>query len=442
MVQRTPSPNDLEPIERASKDELQALQLERMKWTLKHAYDNVPHYRAAFDEAGVHPDDLKSLSDLSKFPFTDKKVLRDNYPFGLFAVPREQVVRIHASSGTTGKATVVGYTQNDIDTWANVVARSIRAGGGRAGDMVHISYGYGLFTGGLGAHYGAERLGCTVIPMSGGQTEKQVQLIQDFKPSIIMVTPSYMLNIIEEFTRQGLDPAESSLKVGIFGAEPWTDAMRSEIEARAGIDAVDIYGLSEVMGPGVASECIESKDGPVIWEDHFYPEIIDPETGEVLPDGEEGELVFTSLSKEALPVIRYRTRDLTRLLPPTSRSMRRIGKITGRSDDMLIIRGVNVFPTQIEELILKMPKLAPQYQLVVTRDGHLDKLEVIAELRIDLTATISASETEGLARELEHRIKTHVGVSTRVRLVAAAGIERTLTGKARRVVDQRPKLFP
>ncbi|MGK5008059.1 phenylacetate--CoA ligase PaaK [Janthinobacterium sp. MDB2-8] len=441
MVQRTPSPNDLEPIERASKDELQALQLERMKWTLKHAYDNVPHYRAAFDEAGVHPDDLKSLSDLSKFPFTDKKVLRDNYPFGLFAVPREQVVRIHASSGTTGKATVVGYTQNDIDTWANVVARSIRAGGGRAGDMVHISYGYGLFTGGLGAHYGAERLGCTVIPMSGGQTEKQVQLIQDFKPSIIMVTPSYMLNIIEEFTRQGLDPAESSLKVGIFGAEPWTDAMRSEIEARAGIDAVDIYGLSEVMGPGVASECIESKDGPVIWEDHFYPEIIDPETGEVLPDGEEGELVFTSLSKEALPVIRYRTRDLTRLLPPTSRSMRRIGKITGRSDDMLIIRGVNVFPTQIEELILKMPKLAPQYQLVVTRDGHLDKLEVIAELRIDLTATISASETDGLARELEHRIKTHVGVSTRVRLVAAAGIERTLTGKARRVVDQRPKLF-
>ena len=441
MVQRTPSPNDLEPIERASKDELQALQLERMKWTLKHAYDNVPHYRAAFDEAGVHPDDLKSLSDLSKFPFTDKKVLRDNYPFGLFAVPREQVVRIHASSGTTGKATVVGYTQNDIDTWANVVARSIRAGGGRTGDMVHISYGYGLFTGGLGAHYGAERLGCTVIPMSGGQTEKQVQLIQDFKPSIIMVTPSYMLNIIEEFTRQGLDPAESSLKVGIFGAEPWTDAMRSEIEARAGIDAVDIYGLSEVMGPGVASECIESKDGPVIWEDHFYPEIIDPETGEVLPDGEEGELVFTSLSKEALPIIRYRTRDLTRLLPPTSRAMRRIGKITGRSDDMLIIRGVNVFPTQIEELILKMPKLAPQYQLVVTRDGHLDKLEVIAELRIDLTATLSASETDALARELEHRIKTHVGVSTRVRLVAAAGIERTLTGKARRVVDQRPKIF-
>ncbi|OYO30948.1 phenylacetate--CoA ligase PaaK [Janthinobacterium sp. PC23-8] len=441
MVQRSPAPNDLEPIERASKDELQALQLERMQWTLRHAYDNVPHYRAAFDEAGVHPDDLKSLSDIARFPFTDKKVLRDNYPFGLFAVPREQVVRIHASSGTTGKATVVGYTQNDIDTWATVVARSIRAGGGRAGDMVHISYGYGLFTGGLGAHYGAERLGCTVIPMSGGQTEKQVQLIQDFKPSIIMVTPSYMLNIIEEFTRQGLDPADSSLKVGIFGAEPWTDAMRAEIEARAGIDAVDIYGLSEVMGPGVASECIESKDGPVIWEDHFYPEIIDPETGEVLPDGEEGELVFTSLSKEALPIIRYRTRDLTRLLPPTSRSMRRIGKITGRSDDMLIIRGVNVFPTQIEELILKMPKLAPQYQLVVTRDGHLDKLEVVVELRIDLGTTPSAGDTEALARELEQRIKTHVGVSTRVRLVAAAGIERTLTGKARRVLDQRPKIL-
>ncbi len=441
MVQRSPAPNDLEPIERASKDELQALQLERMQWTLRHAYDNVPHYRAAFDAAGVHPDDLKSLSDISRFPFTDKKVLRDNYPFGLFAVPREQVVRIHASSGTTGKATVVGYTQNDIDTWATVVARSIRAGGGRAGDMVHISYGYGLFTGGLGAHYGAERLGCTVIPMSGGQTEKQVQLIQDFKPSIIMVTPSYMLNIIEEFTRQGLDPADSSLKVGIFGAEPWTDAMRTEIEARAGIDAVDIYGLSEVMGPGVASECIESKDGPVIWEDHFYPEIIDPETGEVLPDGEEGELVFTSLSKEALPIIRYRTRDLTRLLPPTSRSMRRIGKITGRSDDMLIIRGVNVFPTQIEELILKMPKLAPQYQLVVTRDGHLDKLEVVVELRIDLSTTPSAGDTEALSRELEHRIKTHVGVSTRVRLVAAAGIERTLTGKARRVLDQRPKIL-
>jgi phenylacetate-CoA ligase len=436
MVQRTPAPDELEPIERASRDELQALQLERLKWSLHHAYENVPHYRAAFDAAGVHPEDLKSLSDLAKFPFTDKKTLRDNYPFGLFAVPREQVVRIHASSGTTGKATVVGYTQRDIDTWAGVVARSIRAAGGRPGDMVHISYGYGLFTGGLGAHYGAEKLGCTVIPMSGGQTEKQVQLIQDFKPSIIMVTPSYMLNIVEEFTRQGIDPASSSLKVGIFGAEPWTDAMRREIEARAGIDAVDIYGLSEVMGPGVASECIESKDGPVIWEDHFYPEIIDPETGEVLPDGAEGELVFTSLSKEALPIIRYRTRDLTRLLPPTSRSMRRMGRITGRSDDMLIIRGVNVFPSQIEEIILKMPALAPQYQLVVARDGHLDTLEVLGELR---DASLAAGEVDALCRELQHCIKTHVGVSTRVRLMPPGGIERTLTGKARRVVDKRPK---
>nr|WP_315258150.1 phenylacetate--CoA ligase PaaK [uncultured Duganella sp.] len=435
MVQPGPAPSDLEPIERASRDELQALQLQRMQWSLQHAYDNVPHYRAAFDAAGVHPNDLRTLADLSRFPFTTKQDLRDNYPFGLFAVPRDRVVRVHASSGTTGKPTVVGYTQNDIDTWANVVARSIRAAGGRRGDMVHISYGYGLFTGGLGAHYGAERLGCTVVPMSGGQTEKQVQLIQDFQPSIIMVTPSYMLNIIEEFQRQGLDAAASSLKVGIFGAEPWTDAMRAEIEQRAGIDAVDIYGLSEVMGPGVASECIESKDGPVIWEDHFYPEIIDPETGEVLPDGEEGELVFTSLSKEALPIIRYRTRDLTRLLPPTSRSMRRIGKITGRSDDMLIIRGVNVFPTQIEELICKMPKLSPQYQLVVTRDGHLDQLEVLAELRPET----QSGDTEALARELEQRIKTNVGVSTRVTLLPPNGIERTLTGKARRVVDKRPK---
>ena len=436
MVQRIPASGELEPIERASRDELQALQLERMQWTLRHAYDNVPHYRAAFDAAGVHPGELKSLADLAKFPFTEKKTLREKYPFGLFAVPRERVVRIHASSGTTGKATVVGYTQNDIDTWAKVVARSIRAAGGRSGDMVHIAYGYGLFTGGLGAHYGAERLGCTVIPMSGGQTEKQVQLICDFKPDIIMVTPSYMLNIIEEFSRQGMDAADCSLKVGIFGAEPWTDAMRGEIEARAGIDAVDIYGLSEVMGPGVASECIESKDGPVIWEDHFYPEVIDPETGAVLPDGAHGELVFTSLTKEALPIIRYRTRDLTALLAPTSRAMRRMGKITGRSDDMLIIRGVNVFPSQIEELILKLPALAPHYQLVVSRDGHLDQLEVLGELRDD-------SMTQGgvalLSRDLEHQIKTFVGVTTRVTLLAANGIERTLTGKAKRVVDQRPK---
>lgn len=436
MVQHLPAPGDLEPIERASRDELQALQLQRLQWTLQHAYDNVPHYRAAFDAAGVHPADVKTLADLAKFPFTEKKALRDNYPFGMFAVPREQVVRVHASSGTTGKPTVVGYTQNDIDTWANIVARSIRAAGGRRGDLVHIAYGYGLFTGGLGAHYGAERLGCTVVPMSGGQTEKQVQLICDFKPSIIMVTPSYMLNIVEEFTRQGLDPAASSLQVGIFGAEPWTDAMRREIEARAGIDAVDIYGLSEVMGPGVASECIESKDGPVIWEDHFYPEIIDPDTGEVLPDGEEGELVFTSLTKEALPIIRYRTRDLTRLLPPTSRAMRRMGRITGRSDDMLIIRGVNVFPSQIEELVLRMPALAPHYQLVVARDGHLDTLEVLCELR-DTRLAPDAVETQ--ARELQHCIKTYVGVTTRVRLLPPQGIERTLTGKARRVVDGRPK---
>jgi phenylacetate-CoA ligase len=436
MVQHLPAPGDLEPIERASRDELQALQLQRLQWTLQHAYDNVPHYRAAFDAAGVHPADLKSLADLAKFPFTEKKALRDNYPFGMFAVPREQVVRVHASSGTTGKPTVVGYTQNDIDTWANIVARSIRAAGGRRGDLVHIAYGYGLFTGGLGAHYGAERLGCTVVPMSGGQTEKQVQLICDFKPSIIMVTPSYMLNIVEEFTRQGLDPAASSLQVGIFGAEPWTDAMRREIETRAGIDAVDIYGLSEVMGPGVASECIESKDGPVIWEDHFYPEIIDPDTGEVLPDGEEGELVFTSLTKEALPIIRYRTRDLTRLLPPTSRAMRRMGRITGRSDDMLIIRGVNVFPSQIEELVLRMPALAPHYQLVVARDGHLDTLEVLCELRDTL---LTPDFVEAQARELQHCIKTYVGVTTRVRLLPPQGIERTLTGKARRVVDGRPK---
>jgi phenylacetate-CoA ligase len=434
MVQRIPQPGDLEAIELASRDELQAVQLERLKQTLRHAYENVAHYRRSFDEAGVHPDDLKSLADLAKFPFTTKKTLRDNYPFGLFAVPREQVVRVHASSGTTGKPTVVGYTKRDIDTWADLVARSIRAAGGRPGDMVHIAYGYGLFTGGLGAHYGAERLGCTVVPMSGGQTEKQVQLIQDFQPSIIMVTPSYMLNIVEEFKRQGIDPATSSLKVGIFGAEPWTGAMRREIEENAGIDAVDIYGLSEVMGPGVASECIESKDGPVIWEDHFYPEIIDPDTGEVLPDGEEGELVFTSLSKEALPVIRYRTRDLTRLLPPTSRSMRRMGRITGRSDDMLIIRGVNVFPSQVEEQVLQMPALAPHYQLVVSKEGHLDKLEVRCELR---EGEFAEDQVQTLAQELKHRIKTYIGVTTSVNLLPAQGIERSLTGKARRVVDQR-----
>ncbi|RZL32028.1 MAG: phenylacetate--CoA ligase, partial [Rubrivivax sp.] len=379
---RTPRPGDLEAIETASRDELQALQLERLRWSLQHAYDNVPHYKSSFNAAGVHPSDLKTLADLAKFPFTTKQDLRANYPFGMFAVPREQLARIHASSGTTGKPTVVGYTLQDIDHWANLVARSIRAAGGRAGDLVHVAYGYGLFTGGLGAHYGAERLGCTVIPMSGGQTEKQVQLITDFRPDIIMVTPSYMQVLIEEFTRQGLDARESSLKVGIFGAEPWTEAMRREIEAGAGIDAVDIYGLSEVMGPGVASECVESKDGPVVWEDHFYPEIIDPDTGEVLPDGSEGELVFTSLTKEAMPVIRYRTRDLTRLLPPTSRAMRRMGKIVGRSDDMLIIRGVNLFPTQVEELVLQEKGLGGQYQLVVSRNGPLDELLVRCELAV------------------------------------------------------------
>lgn len=437
MSQVKKNPNDLDPIERASKDELQALQLARLKQTLKHAYENVAHYREAFDAKGVHPDDLKTLSDLSKFPFTVKDDLRKNYPFNMFAVPREQVARIHASSGTTGKPTVVGYTQNDINNWADLVARSIRAAGGRAGDICHVAYGYGLFTGGLGAHYGAERLGCTVIPMSGGQTEKQVQLIRDFKPNIIMVTPSYMLNIIEEFQRQGLDPAQSSLRVGIFGAEPWTGQMRTEIERTAGIDAVDIYGLSEVMGPGVASECVETKDGPVIWEDHFYPEIIDPVTGEVLPDGVEGELVFTSLTKEALPIIRYRTRDLTRLLPPTARSMRRMDKIVGRSDDMLIIRGVNVFPTQIEELLLKHEHLSAQYQLVVTRDGNLDKLEVITELRQELSASFTPEQTEQVCGEIQHQIKTYVGVSTRVRVMPANSIERVEAGKAKRVIDKR-----
>lgn len=436
MTAKTPAPGELDAIEKASRDELQALQLQRLQWTLQHAYENVPHYKAAFDAKGVHPSDLKQLSDLAKFPFMTKKDLRDHYPFGLFAVPRERVVRVHASSGTTGKPTVVGYTARDIDTWADLVARSIRAAGGRAGDIVHIAYGYGLFTGGLGAHYGAERLGCTVVPMSGGQTEKQVQLIQDFKPDIIMVTPSYMQVIIEEFARQGLDARDSSLKVGIFGAEPWTEAMRREIEGKAGIDAVDIYGLSEVMGPGVACECIESKDGPVIWEDHFYPEIIDPETGEVLPDGSEGELVFTSLSKEALPVIRYRTRDLTRLLPPTSRSMRRMGKIVGRSDDMLIIRGVNMFPTQIEELVLQEPALSGQYQIVVSRDGPLDAVEVRCELQPGAVASANVRE---ISSHLQHRIKTLIGVSTKVVVGAPDSIERTLVGKARRVIDQRPK---
>ena len=425
--------SELEPIEKASQDELQALQLQRLKATLQNAYTNVPHYRKSFDDQGIQPDDLKTLSDLSKFPFTTKADLRANYPFGMFAVPREQVVRIHASSGTTGKPTVVGYTQEDIDTWASLVARSIRASGGRAGDIVHVAYGYGLFTGGLGAHYGAEKLGCTVIPMSGGQTEKQVQLINDFKPDIIMVTPSYMLNLIEEFERQGLDPAASSLRIGIFGAEPWTESMRLEIEQRAGLDAVDIYGLSEVMGPGVANECIETKDGPVIWEDHFYPEIINPMTGEVVADGQPGELVFTSLTKQAMPVIRYRTRDLTWLLPPTARSMRRMGKILGRTDDMMIIRGVNVFPSQIEELLLQQSSLAPHYQLVLTREMHLDQLEVLVETREDVR------HGDGIrgGTSLEHMIKSLIGISCTVTVLPPNGVERTLVGKARRIVDKR-----
>ena len=429
------TPTDLlDPIEKSSRDEITALQTQRLKATLDNVYKKVPHYRHAFDAAGVHPGDFKVLADLAKFPFTTKKDLRANYPFGMFAVPQSQVMRIHASSGTTGKPTVVGYTANDVNVWADLVARSIRAAGGRAGDMVHISYGYGLFTGGLGAHYGAERLGCTVIPASGGQTEKQVQLIEDFKPRIIMVTPSYMQVIIEEYTRLGLDVKKSSLEIGIFGAEPWTNAMRRDIEAAADIDAVDIYGLSEVMGPGVASECVESKDGPVIWEDHFYPEVINPDTGELVAEGEEGELVFTSLTKEAFPIIRYRTRDLTRLLPPTSRAFRRMGKIVGRSDDMLIIRGVNVFPTQIEELVLAHPELTALYQLVITREGLLDEVEVLTELQSAVTTTAAAIETA-----LESRIKNLVGISAKVSVLMPGAIERTQTGKSRRVIDKRAK---
>ena len=426
----------LEPIEKASVDELRALQLERLKWSLKHAYEHSPVYKAKFDAAGVHPDDCKTLADLAKFPFTTKSDLRDNYPFGMFAVPREQVVRIHASSGTTGKPTVVGYTAKDIDTWAGVVARSIRAAGARPGDMVHVSYGYGLFTGGMGAHYGAEKLGLKVVPFGGGQTERQIQLIQDFKPDIIMVTPSYMLAIADEIERQGLDAKSTSLRLGIFGAEPWTNEMRSAIEARMGIDAVDIYGLSEVMGPGVANECVETKDGPTIWEDHFYPEIIDPDTGEPVPDGEQGELVFTSLTKEALPIIRYRTRDLTRLLPGTARTMRRMEKITGRSDDMMIIRGVNVFPTQIEELILKRPELAPHYQCVLTREGPMDNLKVAIETAPGVSP--ESIEARAAAKLLQHEIKVYVGSSVEIDLRGEGGIERSV-GKARRVVDLRKK---
>ncbi len=424
--------DSLEAIEKSGQDELQALQLERMQWSLQHAYENVPCYKKKFDDAGVHPSDLKQLSDLAGFPFTTKLDLRDNYPFDMFAVPMDDVVRIHASRGTTGKPTVVGYTKNDIEVWSKVVARSIRAAGGSHKDKIHVAYGYGLFTGGLGAHYGAEYLGCAVIPMSGGQTQKQAQLIQDFDPDIIMVTPSYMLSIADELERQGVDCQKLSLRVGIFGAEPWTDSMRKNLEQRLGIDAVDIYGLSEVMGPGVAQECVETKDGPTIWEDHFYPEIINPQTGEVLADGEEGELVFTSLSKEALPIIRYRTRDLTRLLPGTARSMRRMDKITGRSDDMLIIRGVNVFPTQIEEQILKIDSLAPHYQIEISRENNLDSMLVNVELRPGAVE----EDRDDVAKELQKHIKDIVGVSTQIVVHFEGGVARS-EGKAKRVIDKR-----
>ena len=417
----------LEPIEKASRRKLRDLQLSRLKWSLKHAYDKVPRYRKKFDAAGVKPGDLKTLADLAKFPLTTKADLRDTYPFGMFAVPMDKVVRIHASSGTTGKPTVVGYTKKDIDTWSHLMARSLRAAGARPGDKLHNAYGYGLFTGGLGLHYGAERLGLATIPVSGGMTERQVQLIQDFKPDIITVTPSYMLAICDEMERQGVDPKKSSLRIGIFGAEPWTEEMRRNVEKRTSLQAIDLYGLSEVMGPGVAQECIETKDGLTIWEDHFYPEIVDPATGAVLPDGEKGELVFTALTKEALPIIRYRTRDLTRLPPGTARVMRRMERITGRSDDMLIIRGMNLFPSQIEELILKRPELSPHYVMELSKQGPLDHLTVLVE-----------SDDHAAAGKLQHDIKSYIGVNTDVRIVAAGSIERSI-GKAKRVIDKRPK---
>lgn len=435
MKDLTPSRESLEPIEIASIDEIRVTQLERMKWSLKHAYDNVPMYKERFDAAGVHPEDLETLADLAKFPFTYKNDLRDNYPFGLFAVPQKDIIRVHASSGTTGKPTVVGYTRNDIDMWANLVARSMRASGTKPGDIAHIAYGYGLFTGGLGAHYGAEKLGCTVVPVSGGMTERQVTLIQDFKPSTIMVTPSYMLNILEQFRKAGIDPRDTSLDVGIFGAEPWTNSMRAEVEEAFDMHAVDIYGLSEIMGPGVANECVETKDGLHVWEDHFYPEIIDPETGEVLPDGEMGELVFTTLTKEGLPMIRYRTRDLTRLLPGTARSMRRMEKITGRSDDMIILRGVNVFPTQVEEQVLAMPELAPHFQIELSRQGRMDNMAVYVEAA---EGAASDEAREAAAKTLSKKIKDIIGVSTKVTVGVTGSVERS-QGKARRVIDNRPK---
>jgi phenylacetate-CoA ligase len=425
----------LDPIETASRDEIAALQRERLGWSLRHAYDNVPHYRAAFAAAGVHPDDFHELSDLAKFPFTTKQDLRANYPFGMFAVPRERIARIHASSGTTGKPTVVGYTREDLDVWASVVARSIYAAGGRPGMILHNAYGYGLFTGGLGLHDGAQRLGCAVVPVSGGMTERQVQLITDFRPDIITVTPSYMLAILDEFRRQGLDPRACSLKVGLFGAEPWTNAMRREMEAGFAMDAVDIYGLSEVMGPGVANECVETKDGPHIWEDHFYPEVIDPVTGAVLPDGSPGELVFTSLTKIGMPVIRYRTRDLTRLLPGTARSMRRMEKITGRSDDMLVIRGVNLFPTQIEEQLLRSDILTAHYQIEVTRTGRMDDVTVRVEAQPGAADPVLLdAETKSAVA----RIKHHVGLTVTLVIQSPGTIERSV-GKAKRVLDHRPR---
>jgi phenylacetate-CoA ligase len=430
----TPDRASLDELEVADRERLGQVQLERLQRSLRHAYENVPHYRRAFDAGGVKPDDCRSLADLQHFPFTVKTDLRDNYPFGMFAVPRDQVRRIQASSGTTGQPTVVGYTASDLDTWADVVARSIRAAGGRPGDTVHVAYGYGLFTGGLGAHYGAERLGCTVVPVSGGMTERQVRLIQDFRPDVIMVTPSYMLALLDEFERQGVDPRTSSLKVGIFGAEPWTEDLRREIEQRTDMHAVDIYGLSEVIGPGVASECVETKDGLHVWEDHFYPEIVDPQTGEVLPDGEYGELVFTSLTKQAMPIVRYRTRDLTRLLPGTARTVRRIEKITGRSDDMIILRGVNVFPTQVEELLLRVDGLTPHYQLVLTRPERMDELTVRVEARPDVPAQARAQ----LSARLSALVKENVGVSIACDVVDPGGIERS-QGKAQRVVDRRPQ---
>jgi phenylacetate-CoA ligase len=435
MEDLSPRRDELDPIEVASRDEIADVQFRRLKWSLAHAYANSAFYRSRFDAAGVHPDDLVTLSDLTRFPFTTKQHLRDTYPFGMFAVPREKLCRIHGSSGTTGKPTVVGYTKSDIDTWAGLMARSIRASGGRAGDLVHVAYGYGLFTGGLGAHYGAERLGCTVVPVSGGMTERQVTLIMDFKPRIIMLTPSYMLAIQDEFRRQGIDPRTSSLAVGIFGAEPWTNAMRLELEQAFDMHAVDIYGLSEIMGPGVANECVETKDGLHVWEDHFYPEIIDPESGAVLPDGSIGELVFTTLTKEGLPMIRYRTRDLTRLLPGTARSMRRIEKITGRSDDMIILRGVNVFPSQIEEQILKCHGLSPHFQIVLDRAGRLDEMTVNVEASVHSADGASRAQSSS---ELALNIKSVVGVTTRIAVLDPGSIARS-EGKARRVLDKRPK---